>query len=276
MAFPLSKLLDDVVRLCPLPATTKKVIELADSDRASIASIVQAISSDPALATAVLRVANSALYAGMKVAQLDAAVIRIGMRELKDLASAMSVLAAFRSKDPVQASMHERSILAGAIANKFAKVTRAMTPSTASTCGLLCEIGAMACFAVDGKEYSKLWKETSRDVALRAAREVERYTVTSVEIGRRFLERNSVPEEIASAVGAEFGADSSAFTPAQKVSVIARQSAWILQTFGADDEGVTTALLDEVMQAVAFGDLDGKGLYELFLREGLMRDLGRR
>lgn len=276
MAFPLSKLLDDVVHLCPLPATTKKVIELADSDRASIHAIVQAISTDPALATAVLRVANSALYAGMKVAQLDAAVIRIGLRELKDLASAMSVLAAFRSKDPVQAALHERSVLAGGIANKFAKVTKAMSPSTASTCGLLCEIGAMACLAVDGKEYVKLWKETATDYSARTAREIERYTVTTVEIGRRFLERNSVPEEITQAVGADIGMDSSGFGKPQKVSVIARHAAAILQTFGADDEAATISRLEDLTQGVALEDLNGQGLYDLFLREGLMRDLGRR
>ena len=264
------------MHLCPLPATTKKVVELADSDRASIAAIVQAISGDPALATAVLRVANSALYAGMKVSQLDAAVIRIGLRELKDLASAMSVLSAFRSKDPVQTTLQDRSVLAGAIANKLAKVTKLMPPSTASTCGLLCEIGAMACLAVDGKVYSKIWLETANDFALRVAKETERYAVTSFEIGRRFLERNSLPDEVSSVVGAELGADSSTLTVPQKVCLAARHSAAILVAFGATDESATIGSLEGLMLQLDFAQLDGKGLYELLLREGLMRDLGRR
>ncbi|MGC4066834.1 MAG: HDOD domain-containing protein [Polyangiaceae bacterium] len=161
--------------------------------------------------------ANSALYGGMKVSQLDAAVIRIGLRELKELATAMSVLAAFRSKEPVQGQLHERSVLSGGIANKVAKATRLQTPSTASTCGLLSEIGAMACFAADAKEYGKLWRETYGNGPSRVARERERYGVTSFEVGRRFLERNGLPEEVYSTVGAELGSAPEQYTPEQRI-----------------------------------------------------------
>jgi HD-like signal output (HDOD) protein len=276
MPVPLTKLLDDVVQLCPLPATTKKVMELADSDRASIANIARVISTDPALATAVLRVANSALYAGMKVAQLEAAVIRIGLRELKSLASAMSVLAAFRSKDPVQAMLNERCVLSGTIANKVAKVTKAIEPSLASTCGLLSEIGAMACLAGDTKEYSKLWQQTDKNYAERVAKERERYSVSSFEIGRQFLERNSVPDEVSNAVGVELGVDMDKLTRLQALVLTARHSAAILLTNDINDEAVIVANLDELAKTVEFAQMDGKSLYELFLREGVLRDLTRR
>lgn len=274
MPFPLAKLLDDVVQLCPLPATTKRVVELADSDRASMGDIARAIQTDPALATAVLRVANSALFAGMKVSQLEAAVVRIGLRELKSLASAMSVLAAFRSKDPVQTALQERSVLAGSVANKFAKASRLLPPSTASTIGLLSEVGAMACLAVDGKEYIKLWKEVGNNHAARAAREMERYTLSSFEIGQHFLERNSVPDEIATAVGAQLGVAVEAQTPAQRTCLIGRHSAEILLAGG--DEPQTTAALDELAKVTGLVGMDGAGLYDLFLREGLLRDLARK
>jgi len=155
-------------------------------------------------------------------------------------------------------------------------VTKLMPPSTASTCGLLCEIGAMACLAVDGKVYSKIWLETANDFALRVAKETERYAVTSFEIGRRFLERNSLPDEVSSVVGAELGADSSTLTVPQKVCLAARHSAAILVAFGATDESATIGSLEGLMSQLDFAQLDGKGLYELLLREGLMRDLGRR
>jgi HD-like signal output (HDOD) protein len=276
MAFPVSKLLDDVVRLCPLPSTTKKVIELADSDRSSIGAIVAAISTDPALATAVLRVANSALYGGMKVSQLDAAVIRIGLRELRELATAMSVLAAFRSKEPVQAQLHERSVMGGGIANKVAKATRLSAPATAATCGLLSEIGAMACFAADAKEYGRLWKETLGDGSARVARERERYGVASFDVGRRFLERNGLPEEVFATVGAELGGPPEDYTAAQRICLVARHSSELLLTIGADDEARTEQALDRLASMVGLAGFDGKTLYELYLREGLLRDLSRR
>jgi HD-like signal output (HDOD) protein len=276
MSVPLTKLLDDVVQLCPLPATTKRVMELADSDRASIGDIGRVISTDPALATAVLRVANSALYAGMKVSQIDAAVIRIGLRELKALASAMSVLAAFRSKEPVQGILNERCVLAGAIANKLARATKSVDPSMASTCGLLSEIGAMACLAADTKEYAKLWKDTVNDYPSRIIKEKARYSVTSFEVGRRFLERNSVPEEVSNAVGVELGVETEKLSRLQALVLIARHSSAVLQTVNLNDENAVVAALDEFAKVVEFAQLDGKALYEHYLREGFLRDLTRR
>jgi HD-like signal output (HDOD) protein len=272
MPLLLAKVLDDVVQLCPLSSTTRKVTELANSDRASIGAIVSAISLDPALATAVLRVANSALYGGIKVSQLNAAVMRIGMRELKELVAAMSVLATFRANDAVQMALHERSALAGGIANKVAKATKLMPPSSASTCGLLSEIGAMACLAVDSKVYSRLWLETLGDYVNRVAKERERYSVTSFEIGRQFLMRNSLPEEVTNAVGAELNAPDPQWQASQTIALVARHTAAILLESGGDD-ALCVARLDELTSKVNACGLTGATLHELLLTEGLLRNI---
>lgn len=273
----LAKVLDDAVKLCPLPATTQRVLQLADSDRASIATIVQAISNDPALAAAVLRVANSALYTGPKLAQLDAAVIRIGLRELRDLAAAMSLLASFRSRDGIQVILHDRSVLAGGIANKLAKVTSQVLPSTAATCGLLCEIGAMVCLAADGKEYAKLWKELGPLGVGRVEREMARYSVTSFEIGRRHMARNGVPDEVCEAVYVDPNMDTDSMTPIQKLTLLARQAAPLLLVGGR--VGANAKLgdqLDTLALQIGFAKLSGRELLELFKESGILRDQSHR
>ena len=272
----LAKLLDDAVRLCPLPATTQRVLQLADSDRASIAQIVQAISNDPALAAAVLRVANSAMYVGPKLAQLDGAVIRIGLRELRELAAAMSLLASFRSRDGIQVILHDRSVLAGGIANKLAKVTGQLLPSTASTCGLLCEIGAMVCLAADGKEYAKLWKEATQGPLDRIQREVARYTVTSFEIGRRHLMRNAVPEEVYDAIGVDVSMDTDKMSPLQKLTLLARQSAPLLLGGVRGSLTKISDQLDTLALQIGYAKLSGRELLELFKESGLLRDQAHR
>ena len=276
-ANPLAKLLDDAVKLCPLPATTQRVMRLAESDKASIASIVQAISNDPALATAVLRVANSAMYTGPKLAQLDGAVIRIGLRELREHSAAMALLASFRSRDGVQVMLHDRSVLAGSIANALAKATRLIPPSTASTCGLLCEIGAMVCLAVDGKEYAKLWKETAAVPLDRSTRERARYTVSSYEIGRQFLLRSSVPEDVCSAVGVEEGADTDAMNLLQKLCLFARSAAPIVLV--GSRVGTYSRVgdqLDHLSMQIGFANIGGKELLEIFKTSGVLRDPSHR
>jgi HD-like signal output (HDOD) protein len=270
----LSKLLDDAVQLCPLPATTHRVLQLAESDKASVATIVQAISNDPALATGVLRVANSAMYSGPRVAQLDVAVMRLGLRELRELATAMALLASFRSRDGVQVSLHDRSVLAGSIAKSVAKATGLVPPSTASTCGLLCEIGAMVCLAVDGKQYANLWKETAHTPLERLARENERYTVSSFEIGRRFLLRSSVPEDLCAAVGVQPGIAPDVLNPLQKLCLFARSAAPIVLT-GAR-VGTFSKLgdqLDILAAQAGLAQVNGHELVDLFKQSGLLRSL---
>lgn len=275
-ADPLTRLLDDAVKLCPLPATTHRVLQLAESDRASISSIVQAISNDPALAAAVLRVANSAMFTGPKVAQLDAAVIRIGLRELRQLASAMALLASFRSRDGVQVILHDRSVLAGSIANKLAKLSGLVSPSTGATCGLLCEIGAMVCLAADSKEYAKLWKESGTDPLERIAREKARYTATSNEVGRRHLLRNSVPDDVAAAVGADLSMVADSMNDLQKLCLVARHTApLILSRTKRDNPSKLTEELDNLALRIGYAKLSGRELFELLKEAGFLRDFDR-
>jgi HD-like signal output (HDOD) protein len=162
MSDALSTLLDRVAEVCPLPMTTNKVMELLRSDKSNIADIAKVITTDPALAAAVLRVANSAIFGAGKVDRLDSAIMRIGFRGLRELAGAMSLLAAFRSQAELQLQLHDLSVVAGSIANRLAKELGAIVPATAFTCGLLSEIGAMACLAVDGKHYVPIWIEHAR------------------------------------------------------------------------------------------------------------------
>lgn len=268
----LARVLDDAVKLCPLPATTQRVLQLADSDRASIATIVQAISNDPSLAAAVLRIANSAMYAGQKLAQLDAAVIRIGLRELRELAAAMALLASFRSRDGIQVVLHDRSVLSGGIANKLAKVTSQVLPSTAATCGLLSEIGAMVCLVADGKEYAKLWKEVGPSGVGRTEKELARYGVTSFEIGRRHLARNGVPDEVCDAIHVDSTMDTDAMTALQKLTLLARQAAPLLLVGGRVTASAKISdQLDSLALKIGYAKLSGRELLELFKESGILR-----
>ena len=277
MSDAITTLLDRVAEVCPLPTTTHKVMSLANSDRASIAEVARVISTDPALATAVLRVANSAVFGGGKVDRLDSAVIRIGLRELRELAGAMSLLAAFRSQAEIQLQLHDRSVVSGSIANRLAKDTNKAATATAFTCGLLCEIGAMACLAVDGKAYAAIWKDYLHSPAERILREKERYTVSSFEIGRRFLQRNGLPNNVCEAVGTEFGTDVGEIEALSKITVLARHSAPIVLACGRDGGyDAATEQLQTLSQQVPLAELDGKQLFDICVRAGVLAEAALR
>lgn len=75
-----------------LPSTSVVVINLAANPSSEIAQIVETISTDPVLSSRLLQLANSALYATQEpVETLHAAVMRVGLRELRSLIFALSM-----------------------------------------------------------------------------------------------------------------------------------------------------------------------------------------
>jgi HD-like signal output (HDOD) protein len=273
MTDALSALLDRVAEVCPLPATAQKVLALANSDRSNIGEIATVISTDPALAAAVLRIANAAIFGGGNVDRLDAAILRIGFRGLRELAGAMSLLAAFRSQAELQLQLHDYSVMSGSIASRLAKELGTVTTATAFTCGLLAEIGAMACIAVDGKQYVPIWRETVLNPTERIAREKDRYSVTSFEIGRRFLMRNNLPENICRAVGMELGTDPNSLQPLDQITLLARHASPVI--LSAASEGIldeTVEQLGRLVQQVGVANIDGQSLLDICVQAGVLAE----
>jgi HD-like signal output (HDOD) protein len=274
MSDAISALLDRVTEVCPLPVTAQKVMTLANSERANIGEIAEIIATDPALAASVLRVANAAIFGGGgKVDRLDAGIMRIGLRGVRDLAGAMSLLAAFRSQAELQLQLHDYSVMSGSIANRIAKELGSVVTATAFTSGLLSEIGAMACIAVDGMHYVSIWKETVRSTEERISRETERYSVTSFEIGRRFLERNNLPESICSAIGSVLGTDPSELQLLDQVTLFARHAGpvvLIAAAEGALDDAVEQ--LGDLSRQVGLTNFDGRSLLEICVRAGAIAE----
>lgn len=247
-------LLDRVVEVCPLSATTQRVLALTSGDTASIPEVARVISTDPALAAAVLSVANSAAYGVGKVDRLEVAVMRLGLRELHNLAAAMALFAAFRSKAELSLQLHELCVASGSIAHRLAKETGAAQPGTAFVCGLLAEIGAMACLVFDGKEYVELFRTSAVDVDARVAREIQRYGASSFTIGQRFLERNSLPENVCLAVGSDItvAVERDALS---KITLLARHAPLFVRLLESDKAALDSALAG-LSQRVALDSVD--------------------
>src|SRR4029077_568439 len=89
-------LLDRVMGICPFPETAQHLMSLVNDESATFDAIAAAVQCDPALATQVLRVANSAVFrppAAEPVRDLRQALVTIGISELRIMAGAMALLA---------------------------------------------------------------------------------------------------------------------------------------------------------------------------------------
>ncbi len=87
--------------LCVLPDVYIRLKEILDSEQATLDSIAEIISLDPALASCLLKIANSALFNFPKaVESIPRALMILGIKEVHNLINTYGVTAAFSGLDP--------------------------------------------------------------------------------------------------------------------------------------------------------------------------------
>ena len=224
----LGELVQRVQEVCPLPATAYRIARLCAEQDTPIKEVATVIATDPSLAVMTLRIANSAAFGRARaVSRLEDAIVLIGLAEIQHMAMAMALLAAFPAQHELEFGFHDRSTVAGSIARVVAIRTGEVPPGEAFVCGLLCDIGAMACAAVDATEYGGICRLAGVDLTTRATLEQMRYGATSFEIGGELLRKNNLPELVARAVelseprsGAPFLGRLTAFARAPSMAIV--------------------------------------------------------
>lgn len=95
-------------KLPMLPAAATQALALIQSPDCSMKSLARVIEGDPTLAAGILKLANSALYrVGRTIASIDLALVRLGLRECRNLIYAVSMRSLFRSTSPGQQARME-------------------------------------------------------------------------------------------------------------------------------------------------------------------------
>lgn len=152
------KIRDDSLVLPTLPEIALKVRQYADDPKVSLAQMAEVIAQDPALAARLMKVANSAfLGRAIKSTSLLQAVTRIGLSQIKNVATALALEQLFISKYPVVQQQLDKlwreNIQVAAIATACLKLYQHAHPGTGfsadlmTLCGLVHNIGALAVIA---------------------------------------------------------------------------------------------------------------------------------
>lgn len=94
------KIGNDTMTLPTLPEVAVKIRRTADDPKTNLNKMAEVIANDPALSARMMRVANSPLVARqVKVETINQAVTRIGLRQIKNIATAMAMEQLFVSKN---------------------------------------------------------------------------------------------------------------------------------------------------------------------------------
>ena len=104
------KIKQDALILPTLPEIALKVREAADDPEVNLHTMSDIISHDPALSMGMLKVANSAIMGrSVKVETVNQAVTRIGLRQIKSIATAMALEQVFVSENEIVAMYLKKS-----------------------------------------------------------------------------------------------------------------------------------------------------------------------
>jgi HD-like signal output (HDOD) protein len=112
--------------LPPLPAIVTRLLEMIrDEVHADLGEVSQLMLDDPAITTSVLRIANSAAFAGIAPAQdLEAGIQRLGLRQVGTLVTSIAHRGNFQSRNPARLAVLERlwehSMVSALAARQFA------------------------------------------------------------------------------------------------------------------------------------------------------------
>ncbi|WP_019029388.1 HDOD domain-containing protein [Colwellia piezophila] len=108
----IEKIKQDILILPTLPEIALKVRSAADDPDINLNQISNIIAQDPGLSLGVLKVANNALWGRkVKVESVPQAVTRIGLRQIKSIATAMAIEQVFVSNNKVVTMYMKKSWL---------------------------------------------------------------------------------------------------------------------------------------------------------------------
>ena len=140
-------ILDGIQNLDPLPVTARRLTAMVGNDKANIQEIAEIVEYDPAVAANVVRVANSAAFAGRyQIERVRDAVIRLGTGNLLNIVLD-GYLRVFKTDAPMydltEEDLHLHSAASSLMIRALASETRSPIPPSASIAALLHDIGKL-------------------------------------------------------------------------------------------------------------------------------------
>ncbi|MBK7997197.1 MAG: GGDEF domain-containing protein [Verrucomicrobia bacterium] len=187
-------------RLPSPPGVALKILELARSDDTSLDDLAKVISSDPALASRMLKFVNSPSAGfGRQIATLDEAVNQIGLRGVQLMALSFSLVSSGRVEvsPSFNFDMFWSRSLACAVASKtFAMHAGRMDPNEAFIIGLLYHIGQMAAACAVPELYEPVLVESLTRPRELLVIEKEKLGATHIEAGVQLLQDWKLPDSI--------------------------------------------------------------------------------
>ncbi|RJR31538.1 MAG: HDOD domain-containing protein [Desulfobacteraceae bacterium] len=196
----------NINELLALPFAVVKIIRLCNDPNASAKDLELPVKSDPAIAAMIMRRANSAAFGSTgRATSIQRAVLRIGMRATRNIASSFSVFKLFEKEEKSfgfnRIWFWQHSLASGICAQALATILKYPQPEDAFLAGLLHDIGKMVLDDFLNEEFDKAIRIANTDgVPMRMA-ENSIFQTTHAYIGSKLAQAWGFPSAIAEGIG---------------------------------------------------------------------------
>jgi diguanylate cyclase (GGDEF)-like protein len=185
------------------PGVASQIIELAQDPNIDMGKVAKVVSIDPALATKVLRIANSAVYAQRRRSEsLRQALVVLGLNATLTLALSFSVVKSLKAGKPVGLNyphFWRRTLLSGTAARALGEATGQPLAEELFLSGLLQDIGMIALDRGVKDLYRDVGQQQSDHGAI-CDRERARLGVDHAEVGAWLMRQWNLPERLWSTI----------------------------------------------------------------------------
>lgn len=200
-----ARLLEDVTDLPSIPAVALEIVRLTEDESCTLEQFADVLSRDPALASKVLRFANSSLYSlSTPASNLQSATMILGTRAVKLMSLSFSLADSLPSKPAKGFDLRQywrRSLLCAVVARSLAEHVRSPLTEEAFLCGLLSRIGQLVLGHCRPDLYAKLGNAPGRAWS-RPPLERSVLGFDSYELGAALLQRWALPPLLCDAIWA--------------------------------------------------------------------------
>ena len=151
------KALGKITELNSLPEITTRIVEVVEDPRATAHDMHEIVKNDPALATKILKVVNSAFYGlPAQIGSLDRAIVMLGLSAVKNIALAASLARLFKpgsiSEQFTARDLWRHCIAVGVCGRQITKASAGMQNDEAFVAGLVHDLGLLIEYQVFPEE----------------------------------------------------------------------------------------------------------------------------
>ena len=196
-----SRMIANRIDLPVLPSIASIVMTELTGPKSSADRVAQILRNDSAIASRILRIANSTIYKRhLPTTTLEAAIVRLGRNLVRDLTISLSTKYLFKSTDASDQHLWNHSV-ASAIGGKIvAETTRHGDPNEAFVTGLLHDIGKVVLKNDNPDRFNGTVQRASKEDMLSFHAEERAFSFHHAAVGGTLLKQWKFPQKLIEAV----------------------------------------------------------------------------